>query len=300
MKSFSNCPNITKLAICWAVDDTAIKKPTEWLVNKFPKLEYIRFHDGDYAESWEVLELNPNVKTFSTTPRFLSKNKWIFECEIQLDMLEIWTDFSRMNVGECCKFLHTLHQQGFYKRLHFTARNFAYAYANDQIQTIHTLPAMEALYMDGKMRILPLPSHWMNSIKELGTNFFFSFNDTLNLAKNMMNVERIFISGASFTDILEFVRHSANLKEIRVDGLANRSQHCNNVIIDLSSWNSAREQLVGACKQIIYVPKLIYLTTKWTGKPTKCSLIQLKSVEACKWEPKWNGIYLGCYNPDSE
>lgn len=99
----------------------------------------------------------------------------------------------------------------------------------------------------------------------------------------MMNVERVCLSLCNLTDILAFVRHSAKVREIRVDNTLGGE----NGTIDVDAMNKEREQLVGACKQTVYVEEDEALKTKWAGLPIKCSLIQLKRVEACKWEPQF-------------
>lgn len=286
-KSFHQfCTNITNLIVDFCTLCMKERKHMEWLKKKYPKLQYVWFEDDlsegplHVPELKKFFKLNPNVQTFSTSFRFLSENQWILGFDVRLDLLKINANRNG-RIDQDCNLLRELYQQGFYKRLHV---NYKYDYSEDKWNQIQTLPAVEALYLNlGNVTPIVLPSHWKNSLRELGIDEFSSFSDKVNLASNTMNVERVCLSSCDLTDILKFVRHSAKVKEIRVDNILD----CENGTIDVRALNKERKQLVGACKQTIYVEEDIVLKTKWAGFPIKYSLIQLKRVEACKWEPQF-------------
>lgn len=279
------CPNLKHLIISEIKNSEIMGKHNEWLHREYPKLEFVEFDDSDIGGDGNAsvipelkifFTLNPNIHTFSTTFHLLLENsRWMIGSSVQFDALEVKGNcYLAQSMDRVCGLLSTLHEQGFYKRLHFHGN---YIYTEDW-NRIATLPSVELIYLTTVWNPIVLPPS-MSCVKELGFQFSRDCKDPERLANNLMNIERVFFERSASTDILPFIRIAPRLKAICVLHLV-EGTYFENGVIDVAAMNRERENLNNACKQTIFVEESIFLTTKWAGMPTQRSLIQLKRIEA--------------------
>lgn len=130
-----------------------------------------------------------------------------------------------------------------------------------------------------------------STLKELCLEYSDEIKSHEVIAKNLFNVERIFMAFANFDDILPYVRLSPKLKEIRVKEFKNEARW-KVIITDLTKLlNEDRKDLRGARKLRLYVNEGIFLKLKWTGIETKRSSIEIKRDAECPWKPFSTFVY---------
>lgn len=299
------CGHLKRLEVEYISGDEIWGDRNDWLLREYPKLEYVEFDDfdpyphdrvGDAVYVTEIrevkifFEMNPNIRTFSTTFTFLFINRRCFiGSNISFDLLKInggcENDYGAecgVNPNQIVALLKTLYEQGFYKRLFFET-HCSHGRDDEIWNEIPALPALESIWLFDKKIML---SSLVSSLKELDLRYFAPENVTKELACNLLNVERISSEGVCIADILPFVRYSRKVKEIRMS-----SRIFENAIIDVAALNQERQKLPGACNQTIYVKEEIFLTTKLAGVPTMCSSVQLKRFVASLWRPQSHEFY---------
>lgn len=265
-----HCTNLEHLKI----NDTVI----DCLPRKFPetlqRLEILgdeRFYNNELNQ---FFELNPNVRNLGIDGEcILANRRSLMESNIKLDNLTVkWI----LNKEEVFNVLKELHGRGFYQRLHF---KFDRITPNDQLTTLRGLTTLHVSF-DATLPSIP-------DLKELGFNQYLSFLKTqgLNVAalpQRFIGIERLIILRASVDDIMHFIRHSRNLKEIEVKELED------DTTLDISALNKEREQLNGAQKMVIYVEEHIYLVAKEKYIGNKLNLIEIQRSYSYKTKQDHN------------
>lgn len=275
-----HCSNLKCLCIFDIMGKNLMGKGNKWLQREYPTLEHlILCYDFDYEDERNEIrelrtffELNPNVRTFSTTLQFLWINRlWLRGSNINLDQLEIQGGGSLM-LDPCFRFVNELHRQGFYKRLHFYGIDID---EDGELLRTAQLPGLEKLYLAYLDLTIALPP--LEGVKELNFVFSEDIKHPNILASNIPHVEIIHIKEAKIDDILPFIRLSPNVSKIRVGRLLKENDlHFKDNPIDLVALNKERKKLAGARKITLFLKERIYLATKWAAMKTECSLIQIK------------------------
>lgn len=284
---FKYCPNVKHLAIKGVADKLIIGSDNAWLQRNYPKLESVHFDDTDdicetyrgngesVKELAQFFQLNPNLRTFSTTYDYFKENwKWMLEGKASFDLLKLQTPLSICRLDHyIADPLKKLHAKDVYKRLRLS--NLKVMTQSD-LKLIGTIPAVETLYLEEVECGIAIPK--MTSLKEFGLVYAPDIRTPDRLAQSLANVQRIYIQAAAPADILPFIRYSTKAEALFVDRLLDGT-HLKKGGLDVVALNAEREKLNGASKMTIYVDEKIYLATQ-RASVTKCSLVELEKAEA--------------------
>lgn len=293
------CVNVKSLTILRSIyirdKATIIGTGNDWLHRKYPQLTHIRLaalHTLNTNELAAFLEINPNVRSFSTDSKSLWKNRFsLLTSNAKLDQLAI--SFYYQDITDPFhSLLLDLHASGFY---HWLQIYFSNGSEHDAKHRIFTLPTIEML--SGTFTRV---DHSLINLKELNVSNGLELLEKEVLAKNLINLERIYFFMASCDDILPFIRHSIKLNKIRIECVLDRAQRNAN-ILNLSALNIEREKLENAWKVKIYVKENIYLPTKWTMREINFDFVEMKRIFSFEWgrlnhrfrfreplDPQWN------------
>lgn len=284
------CVNLKSLSI-YRISMEIMGEEKDWLHRQYPTIEHILMDDNDiggpgmaseYVELKTFFEMNPNIRTFSTTFNLLRANQNLFlGSNIKIDQLNVDGDcFYENGMVAICGLLNQLYEQGFHRRLSMRAK-----YIDDQteLNLITSVRGLEKLYLvcitrETKPVLLP-------DLREICI-FGGDFEDTDSLAQSLVIVERVYFKRAKadlFASILRFAR---TVKEIMIDHLE-EGANFENGVIDLAALNKVRKELDGAGKVTIYVKEDVFLSTKFAIAKTKLSLVSLKQAAAVKWAPEF-------------
>lgn len=279
------CTNLKELSICNIQSDKIIGEGNEWMNRKYPQIEHIVFDDTDIGgpgNAWEIPELkqffqiNPNIRTFSTTFHLLWENRDCFlNSGIKFDQLNVKGDcFLENGMNRICGLLNKLHEQNVYKRVHMRA---TFIYVQNDMDEIMSVRGMEKLYLacvEIRTTIPPMPE-----LREIGINYDGDFEDLDTIAKALINVERIHFNQIKSNSIIPFLRYAPKVKTIKIDHL-HEGLHFKNGIINVVALNNIRKKLRSAANITIYIEEKHFLMTKWATPNVDLSLVTLKRNEA--------------------
>lgn len=263
-----------------------------WLLRKYPTLEHIELRPDSIMEVRpelnEFFELNPNVRSFSTTADCIWANRnELLQSNAKLDILEvkIFTpamyfnlDFGTEQIIEMIRNLFVqLFNRGFYKRL------FLYVPKVDQqaCNLLTLLKGLEKLCIREYGQIFGLAQ--LTNLRELAILDGAKADDMEILANSYTNLQRFYISNASIDDIRPFICRSTNLTKVKV--IPKDESHFNGGILPLIALNREREKLAGARKVTIYVPDNVFINSKWATRDGDVNLkmIELKRAYSYEW-----------------
>lgn len=281
------CKNTKYLSISNIQRGPIIGIGNEWLLRSYPQLQHLQLNDSDLfgeghsdkiPELAEFFTCNPNVRTFSTTFHMLKLNgDFLKAANVKLDRLTVFGDWSRDDaMYELCNLLKELYRKGFYQRLHF---HVYHTYSEENLQQIVSAPAIEKLHLMTISAVMPPLVH----LKELCITTGDNFADLDAVAKNLLNVERIFIARCSSNFIVPFIRYAPKVRHLKVVFLS-EGMYFDGKTVDLLRMNQERQLLSGASKTNIYVNEKVFLATKWTANQVSVGLIELKRDRAYGWE----------------
>ncbi|XP_055325684.1 uncharacterized protein LOC129579559 [Sitodiplosis mosellana] len=259
-----------------------------WLTRKYPTLQHLEVTGGiarKFDELKTFFEQNPNVRSFAIKSSLLEKNWDMFRTtNIKLDVLAIW--FDSANVTTFRDNLNSLHGRGVFQRLHWYSREISAEEAS--------LNALEKLSVcPWNLGECTTISPLLVNIKELIIRFYLNGSTTMETtARNLVNLERVYLGQPTSEAIASFIRHSAKLKKIKVAHYIRMPMpNSANNGLDLAALNKEREKLAGAQKVTIYVPEDIYLAKKWATDKTDYGLIELKRGSSYDWDRNFNSLY---------
>lgn len=247
------CPNIKRLKICSIEGGTIIGSSNNWLLRKYPKLEYVHFEEFANLVQMPILQIffqmYPNIQTFSTTVDLIQKNqRWLIGSNIKFDLLKLEGNCSRVDVvRNACNAVRMLYIQGFYNRLHFAGSSISLEEAWNELMTVS---AIEGLFLSD-IRVPIYLSPLMSGIQEVRLDRYDSTYKIHyhNFVTNLMNVKRVWLSDIS--DLSSIVQFSKNVEEVRFSYIDRyrfiQLRYCYCHRFDLVELNKQREQLVGAC-----------------------------------------------------
>lgn len=115
----------------------------------------------------------------------------------------------------------------------------------------------------------------------LGINTNLSSAKANKLAKNLENLEKIYVQTNTIHAITPFLRNCINLSTIYVYGLSLPGKFNTKGSRDhISSLNKDRKQLSSACKTTVYLPDEAYIRVKSESYRLNYSLIEVKRAES--------------------
>lgn len=252
-----------------------------WLLQRYPSVKHLELIPRFYRinELCSFFQMNPNVRSFSTSTSCLWANKdELLKSSIELDNLQVnyFYNGSEENVRSVCSLLNELYERGFYKKLQFNFDNDNFNQDINGVEHVFTLCGLEKLYisefLDGN------DFTGLKCVKELVLKNYYNFTDMDAVAKNLVNLERLDLSNANLKDLLPFIRHSMKLRHLRIGVYSG--------ILDLEVFNEERSKLFQSRKLFIYVPDNVYLTMKWTkhSGDTYGDFVEIKRTSSYDWE----------------
>lgn len=276
----SYCKNLRCLHIQDDLGDIIDENGNPWMLRKYQKLEVLQLtlrYPFRIHELRPFLEINSNLKCFSTSSRCLWENRHeILECKARIDRLEIQMldNFYRqlIDMRLICELLNQLYERGFYQRLHLFVKRVDQK-CSEQLNLVYGLEHLSIRQFSGSYNLTLLTNLRVLAIFD-GSNT----NDMDILAKKLVNLERILIQNAGHSDILPFIRRSIKLTRIKMVTKVNEP------ILRLKNLNEEREKLNGARKITIYVPDNVFLATKWTNGDINLNMIEMKRTDSYQWD----------------
>lgn len=276
------CPNVNRLYMRYSDSSTDVQDL--WLMQKYPNLkhlEWLKLADDTEVDLLSTFFMrNPNIRSFATTATFIWNQRHAFRMiGLNLDDLAIDMNFSTLPYADLV--LHELlelQQRGFYNRLHLYG--LGVQINQEFIKKLAKLNSLVKIYLRnfvGGISFSPL-----FSVKELGVYLCPMYNDLTPLARDFINIERVYFWKAAPKHILPFMRFSRKLKKIKIQNLDDEtgSEH----ILDLFKMNKARAELYGARKVTIYVKERIFLATKFATNNKTFEFVEIKRAESYQWE----------------
>ncbi|XP_055306369.1 uncharacterized protein LOC129570695 [Sitodiplosis mosellana] len=246
--------------------------PSGWTNRDYPTLQHMDLAGNGFfgtKKFREFLAHCPNIRSLAVDARvFWKARRSILNFNVELDDLAMEmdpnVDIDIIDVGGLLK---VLHQRGFYKRLHLYSPELT---SPDQLTA---LPGLVTLYTESE-EITEIPV--LPNIKEFGiVDGDAPDIDTNALAIKFLNLQHLFITKPSFTEILPFIGRSKKLEDIEI-------AEYQGTVLDIAALNKERKKLAGARKVIIYVGEDVYLATKWATTETSLELIELKRKQSRK------------------
>lgn len=279
-----HCPNIKSLSIVRSYkvpnQSVIIGNGNDWMFRKYPTLEYFeltQLYELQQDEIKKFLELNPNIRTFTTDSNSLWTNRHsILESNIKLDKLAI--EFtSKELANNILDLLTELHERQFYKRLHV----YSTFISENPLQRMFSLPFSRSMeMMHGRFERIDVP---LINLKMLGICYGTEVLNMADLPKQLPNLESIYFTEAKTDHILPFIQHSPKLKSIQIKRFC-AGTHYVRGFIDLTTLNDERAKLENARKVTIYVNEYFVLSSKWANKPIKYKFIEMRRFEASEWD----------------
>lgn len=255
-----------------------------WLTQKYPKLhhlEWLKLEDDTEVDLLSTFFMqNPNVQSFATTATFMWNQMHTFKmiC-FELDDLAIDMNFSTLPYADLVlNGLFELQQRGFYNRLHLYG--LGVQINQEFINKLSKLNGLVKIYLRNFVAGISFAP--LCGVKELGVYLCPIYNDLTSLARDFINVERVYFWKAAPKHILSFMRFAKKLKKLKIQNLDEDtgSKH----ILDLFEMNKVRGKLYGARKVTIYVKERIFLATKFATNNKDYEFVEIKRAESYQWE----------------
>lgn len=262
----------------------------EWLLWTYPKLDHFHWIK---TKNWQrtnefklFFERNPQVRSFAIDANSLWANRSLLS-KIKLDDLTIELgrvynsdEHEPRNVQHIYDLLKEFHEKGVYKRLLFNLKCFSQ-------RTLDEMPPLDALkslcfciHNVGREDVT-LPN-WMN-LTELKVSFYCHLANCESLARQLVNLRRIYLYYVKLSDLMQFVRYSVHLTKVKVKCFEDFDNDSDSNILDVAALNKEREKLNGAKRMVIHIEEEIYLPTKWSLNGKEYSLIEIRRVSADEW-----------------
>lgn len=281
-----HCKNLKFLSISNIYGNSLIGTGNEWLLRQYPSLERIELKEAhiiyNLGFSMEIgpigmfFELNPNIQTLSISAQLLKHcTNSLNGANIKLDHLIVYCNYPH-DIQQVFHLLNELYQHGFYRRLSLDGAFYALEGGSHRLMLVHNLGKISITYIDrfdSNIAWRPL-----KNLKALNIGYVDSHVDLNTLAKSLINVERIHITKGSFNNVLAFIRHSAKVKQIRIDHFTN-GQHFNLDIHELHVLKAERAKLIGAHKTTIFIKDEYYIAMKSKTNRYKFNLISINRKE---------------------
>lgn len=261
------------------ISQNMIGKNNNWLTQKYPKLERLKLIQRNGPPKINELKIffeeNPNVRSFTIDSTFFLENYDLFKTtNIKLEMLAI--RFNGKDFTTFCDNLNSLHERGIFKRLHLHTEVMR---VSEGMISLNALEKFVVGFWCAKECEIILPH--LTNLKELRNHYIFDNSCMNDTARNLVNLERVYVHARTYEAIRPFIFYSAKLKKIKYEYSFERAS---DEVINLRKWNKEREKLAEARKLTIYVPESVYSATKWAMDKTDYDLIELKRETSYDWD----------------
>lgn len=249
--------------------------------------------DARINELQQFFTINSQIKSFCTTSDCLFANRHcLMEINTKLDWLEVKHFMANafhlreneFDLNAFCRLLNQLYEREFFKCLHFYVPNVNEEFS-DQLILLH---ALEKLTIDKFTNCFNLLQ--LKHLKELNIFEYANARNFEQLAKNLVNLERLLLQDASYNDLLPFIQQSAKLKHVKI--FAKEAKQFTGHVINLIRWNKEREKLIGARKMHIYIEDNVFLATKRATKNGNINfnMIEMRRTNSICWNYDYSTI----------
>lgn len=253
------CPKLKRMKVNCGMEDHG-----RFFSQYFPTLEYLRYSATKYPRINELelfLEKHSKLRTFHTDFDFFWANRDVLsQTNIQLDLLIVrFVKFSRtIPLDEFIEFSKTLYDRKFYKMLQLTfIQHIGRDIDHERMShAITLLPQLKKMVLNSDPN---LDLSRFTNLKELRIYKFDSDTNIELLAKSLPKLEQLVVWRASIETILPFIRHTKNLKTVKM-WYQNLPFY---YYFNLSTLNDERKKLENACQVSIYTGDEYYLRPKW-------------------------------------
>lgn len=246
-------------------------------LSRFPKLERLQFRPM-LKNSFEQIDgiktffknHSKTLKCFETNLDFLWTHRYsIDETTIQLDLLSIHFDKWYVNtpIDKVVEYLTTLQLRDFFKSLQLSFRRGINIDTQTVTNAISILPTLESLSLNSDSFV---DIKRLTNLKELHIENLCSRENMEIMAKSLPKLERLTFNCCLVDSVMAFVRHSMNLKTIRIGDLRDFRT------LDLIAMNQERKKLANACRISIFVCDQVYVHEK--SKRPNLNLSHVKMV----------------------
>lgn len=293
----AKCPNLKHLYIENQKDSIIIGRGNDWLLQKYPTIEHLDLamrRSFQVAELKDCLELNPNIKHFSTYTMFFWGNRDVIKkTDAKLNDLAVNAIFGGMDFKPFIELLNELYERGFYKRLQFS-HNRCNQDLIDLLASASNLVKLYILYGEN-VRLLAL-----KNLEELYYQDCEGIADLDEVITKNTKLERVHFSTAHPDHISKLVSRAPYLKKIIVNKLMNMKHaqrkefyyypttQPNNTVFNLRALNEQRGKLEVARKVTVYVQEDVYLATKWAINETNFQLVRLMRLGSAGGSYPWD------------
>lgn len=276
-----HCVNLTYLAIRTSKNFRMLGNGNEWLHRKYPKLDHFdlqvpKVKTTKFMDLKAFFELNPNIRILSTDSDFLAVwYRSLFGSNISFDRLDI-----RINrdFHSLCYVMQELYKNGFYKKLHI----YCHTHQDEMLQ-VAKFSALEKLNLWSTSTSFDVPI--LEGLTELSIDISQCIpqNELDSMARNFINLKRLYIGEGFLSNIRAFVRFAVNLKQIIFRDLFTDHDNEGVQIKDFVKLNEDRKKLNCARKITFFIDEDTFLDLKWNYK-MHFSLIEIKRSDLCEKE----------------
>lgn len=238
-----------------------------WYFLEYPKLETIQWDQG-YTNAQDkfkiLLAKNPTIKNHRITRNISAAIQFIKTNKLKIDKLSLrFCSSDAPKFESICGQINDLHQNGQYKELHLIFTNrWSFNYSIHPISSLHALRSInyDGDYHKSLGKLLDLKELYINTIPK---------RDRIEAAKQLQQLQRLYIKEATTNTIRPFVKHSPNLTEIIVERLE-LSEHT----MKVDELIEEREQLPDAKIQQLFLGEWAYIQLKKYSNQPKIVKIQ--------------------------
>lgn len=282
------CRHIKQLVIKYGFNEcerTGIEN--QWLLKTYPSLEHFHWSAGPLPENLDqFFRLNPKVRSFNgstytsqyTVEFLLNTNISIDELHFQLylELLEDKNDSMAMLRAS----LNTL-----YERKQIKSLILQFTFCSELLdEGWASLPYLHGAHVDfperpGSTKALSSLVHL--KLLVLGINTKLSRAKASILARNLLNLEEIYIQINSIHAITPFIRYAMKINRIYVYKMGSDEAVCGKIKRNFfRNLNKERMNHLAACKTTIYLPDQAYVAIKRKSPELNLNLIQVKRSES--------------------
>lgn len=250
-----------------------------WYFLEYPKLETIQWDQG-YSNAQDKLKIlldkNPTIKNHRITKNIPVAIAFIKTNEINIEKLSLrFCDAPRFE--SICGEINSLYRKGQYKELHLTfAKSWNFKNTIHLIGSLHALRAItyDGDYVEAFGKLVQLKELYINSI----------FNrKRFEAAKQLQQLQRLYIKEATIDAIRPFINQSPNLTEIIVERLTRTT------LMSVNKFIEERQQLSNAKTQKLFLGEWAYIRLKQHSNQPK--ILEIRRFESFQMDYWWDCVH---------
>lgn len=282
------CAQIKQLVIKYQFTECEIHGiEYQWMLNVYPTLHHFHWSLPELPQHLDTfLRQNPNIRSFhSGVYPTMCTIEFFERTGIRIDELHLKLMFELYEHELDEMALVRDHLQTLYARQQFRTVMLQFEFCSHLLDPEWSkLAYLNGAYVDfphepGATKALTLLVHLKLLI--LGINTRLSSAKANKLAKNLINLEEIYVQTGTMHAISPFIRNAVRLKKVYVYHLNVPNEFDTRAKGNyIESLNADRTQLDNACKTIVYLPDHAFVQVKWECSTLNHHLIEIKRAES--------------------